>query len=762
MRQLPPIGSGSSPAPSARNKAMLTFTLALAAVLLLAVLFVPAVAADEPFTLTILHTNDTHANIQPCMATCNNQNLGGVARRYTAIQQVKAEGGNVLVVDAGDPFQGTLFFNYWQGQEASYFMNALGYQAMAIGNHEFDSGPPALARFIQDADFPVLSANIDASAQVSLTGLIEPYTIIEVAGEQVGVFGLTTEDTTFISSPGPDVTFADVTATAQATVAALQGMGINKIIALTHIGYTPDLALAAAVSGIDVIVGGHSHTPLGPMPGAQGDYPTVVNSPAGEPVLVVSAWEWGKYLGRLDVTFDAMGMVESYNGNPILINASIPEDPAIAADVAVFYAPVQQLANTVIGETEVILDGGNPAARIGEANMGNLICDAMLWKTQGAGGQICITNGGGIRASLGVGDVTVGNVLTVLPFGNQIATLGLTGADVIASLENGVSQYALVSPAGRFPQVGGMRFSFDPERPAGSRVLSAEIKNPDGSFSPIDPSAIYTVVTNDFMRRGGDGYTVFRDNAIDPYDSWAVMADSVIEYIEMPAASGGLDGVITEAMYPRGGEGRITLRSANVNRSRRFNVGQDTFIDATRPALNFGNAQTMWVGFNDQMRPIVQTPFPICDNVHTCIPSNAQVDLAYLYLYVFEGRGFANWSQSVMGVSAHSVNSMWDEATANWTTPWASPGGDVGPAMSVTRLGSARINTWLRLDVTNAVTAMVEGNAPNYGFALASDPNNWPAGAPEGLLSARFGFATTNFFDPSKAGYLRIFFRTYE
>lgn len=761
MRQLPTIRSGGSQASSAQSRATLSVILALATVLLLAVLFVPGVAADEPITLTILHTNDTHANIQPCMATCNNQNLGGVARRYTAIQQVKAEGGNVLVVDAGDPFQGTLFFNYWQGQEASHFMNALGYQAMAIGNHEFDSGPPALARFITDADFPVLSANIDASAQVSLTGLIEPYTIIEMGGEQIGVFGLTTEDTTFISSPGPDVTFADVTATAQATVAALQGMGINKIVALTHIGYTPDLALAAAVSGIDVIVGGHSHTPLGTMPGAQGDYPTVVNSPAGEPVLVVSAWEWGKYLGRLDVTFDAMGVVESYNGAPILIDASIPEDPAIAADVDTFYAPVQQLANTVIGETELLLDGNRPVVRSRESNLGNLICDAMLWKTTGAGSQICITNGGGIRAPINAGDITVGNVLTVLPFGNQIATLGLTGADVIAALENGVSRWE--NTDGRFPQVGGMRYSFDPQRPAGSRILSAEIMGADESFSPIDPAAVYTVVTNDFMRRGGDGYTVFRDNAIDPYDSWAVMADSVMEYIELPAANGGLNGVVTAAMYPLEGEGRITRRSADVNRSRRFNVSQDTFIDATRPTLNFGSAQTMWVGMNDQMRPVVQAPFPVCDNVFTCIPSNSQVDVAYLYLYVFEGRGFSNWVQSVMGVSVHQVLSGWDEATTTWAFPWANPGGDVGPAESVVRLGSARIGTWLRLDVTDIVAAIVAGDAENYGFVLASDPTSWPEDAsPEALRSARFAFATGEFFDPSKVGYMRIFFRTYD
>ena len=142
MRRLPTLRSASLQAPARWQRPAISLSLALAVMLVLAVMFVPAALADEPITLTILHTNDTHANIQPCMATCNNGNLGGVARRYTAIQQVKAEGGNVLVVDAGDYFQGTLFFNYWQGQEASHFMNALGYQAAAIGNHEFNSARP--------------------------------------------------------------------------------------------------------------------------------------------------------------------------------------------------------------------------------------------------------------------------------------------------------------------------------------------------------------------------------------------------------------------------------------------------------------------------------------------------------------------------------------------------------------------------------------------------------------------------------------------
>ena len=181
------------------------------------------------------------------------------------------------------------------------------------------------------------------------------------------------------------------------------------------------------------------------------------------------------------------------------------------------------MANTVIGETEVALDGNRPVVRSRETNLGNLICDAMLWKTEGAGSQICITNGGGIRAPIQAGDITVGSVLTVLPFGNQIATLGLTGADVVAALENGVSRWE--NTDGRFPQVGGMRYVFDPSARPATVSCRWTSRTPTVPSAPSIPAEIYIVTTNDFMRRGGDGYVVFRDNAIDPYDSWAVMAE---------------------------------------------------------------------------------------------------------------------------------------------------------------------------------------------------------------------------------------------
>jgi len=486
------------------------------------------VTYTPPVEITILHTNDTHAHLES-FQPWGDVLQGGVARRYTAIQQVKDEGGNVILVDAGDAFQGTLFFNVWQGEEEAYFMNALGYQAMAVGNHEFDSGPTALANFINLADFPVLSANIDASAEPTLAGLIPAYTILDVAGEQIGIFGLTTEDTSFISSPGPNVVFNDNVASAQATVTELEGLGINKIIALTHQGYSADLALAAAVDGIDVIVCGHSHTLLGSMEGAAGPYPTEVTSPAGDTVLIVSASEWGKYLGRIDLTFTTDGRAVSYTGEPIFIDEGFAEDPTIAADVATFAEPIQDLMNTVVGQAAVHLEGTRALVRSEETNLSNLICDAVLWETSAENTQICIQNGGGIRASIPPGDVTMGQVLEVLPFGNQIATFGLTGADVWAALENGVSCHE--DQCGRFPQVGGLRYVFDPSQEAGSRIVSVDVKNSGGGYDPIDPDTVYKLASNDFMRGGGDGYDMFANNAIDPYDSGAVLADAVANYI---------------------------------------------------------------------------------------------------------------------------------------------------------------------------------------------------------------------------------------
>ena len=527
------------------------FLLSLLLAVALTLAFVPAAMAEGPITVTILHTNDTHAHLES-FEPFKQPLQGGVARRYTLIEQIRAEGGNVILLDAGDVFQGTLYFNQYQGQADLYFMNAMGYDAMCVGNHEFDSGPAVLAAFVDGAEFPVISANIDVSAEPTLAGKIPAYTVLDVAGEKIAVFGLTTEDTPILSSPGPNVIFKDPISSAEATVDELEAQGINKIIALTHLGYSRDLDLAAAVEGIDVIVGGHSHTLLGDMEGAEGPYPTVVTSPAGEPVLVVTAKCWGSYLGRLDVTFTAEGVVETYGGAPIFIDESIPENPEMAAKLAEYAAPIEELKATVIGQTAVDLDGEREHVRTMETNLGNLICDAMLWRTAADNTVIAIQNGGGIRASIPAGDVSLGQVLEVLPFGNTIVNFDLTGAEIVEALENGVSMVEEVK--GRFPQVGGLRYAFNPDLPAGSRIISVEVWDPaQKAYVPLDLKATYRVCTNNFLYGGGDGYEVFATKAQNVNETGLLLSDVLVEYIKArspvsPAVEGRI--TISEALLP--------------------------------------------------------------------------------------------------------------------------------------------------------------------------------------------------------------------
>jgi 5'-nucleotidase len=517
------------------------------AVMVLAVLFaaIPVMAQGGmagDFTLTVLHTNDVHGRIDEFDSggnSCDESEqaegacFGGVARRQTMINQVKAEAPNVVLLDAGDQFQGTLFYTQYKGGEAQEMMNALGYNAMAVGNHEFDDGPGTLGSFIRGANFPVISANIDASAEPELVGLILPYTVLEVNGEKVGVIGFTTEETGILSSPGPNVKFNNIEESIQAAVDELTAQGVNKIIGLSHAGIGRDREIAAKVTGLDMIVGGHTHTYLSNTDeAAEGPYPVVVDNPEGTPVLIVTDATQAKSLGRLDVIFDADGMVSSYEGNPILLDNSVAKDEAIQTRVEALAAPVKALMEKTIGAAAVDLDGERSNCRFGECTMGDLIADATLWKTADEGVQLVIINGGGVRASIPAGSITVGDVLTVLPFGNLISTFELSGADVVAALENGVSRAENPENegTGRFPQVAGLKFTWDPNQPVGARISGVEVKGADGSFAPIDMAATYKVASNDFMRGGGDGYEVFV-GAANAYDYGDSLDQALQDYI---------------------------------------------------------------------------------------------------------------------------------------------------------------------------------------------------------------------------------------
>jgi len=543
-----------------------------------AILTTSVVLQAGALELTILHTNDFHGRVdeyQTSGARCPTPGdagcIAGSPRIATLVDQYRAAEENVLVLDTGDQFQGTLFYNLYKSEVIAEMMNAIGYDAMAVGNHEFDDGPDELAALIDAVNFPVLAANIKVNiynlylplvfkesagtvaaeaAPVtamalpgsSLLGKLVPYTIVERDGQEVAIVGLTTPETESISSAGPNIEFLDPIETLRATVYDLTSThSVDKIIVLAHQGYDADQLMAAAVSGVDVIIGGHSHTFLytGTPPTSltpAGPYPTVVNSPAGEPVLVVTAYQWGTYLGHLDVTFDPNGVITDYAGNPIYVANSVPKKVEVETLLEPYRAGVADLIATEVGTITVaapINVGGARICRLGECLMGNLVADAMLWKAKqaepAAGYQIAVTNGGGLRAPLITGTVTMGDVMEVLPFGNTLATMGLTGADLLAALEHSARLYP--SENGGFLQVSGMKYTFDPAQPAGSRITAAEVWN-GAAYEAIVPTTVYKVVTNNFTRNGGDGYVMFRDNAINPYDFGPDLAATLAEYFE--------------------------------------------------------------------------------------------------------------------------------------------------------------------------------------------------------------------------------------
>ena len=483
--------------------------------------------ASAEYSLTILHTNDFHARFEPiseydgpCAPEDNTAGacFGGTARLVTAIEAAKARHDNWILVDGGDQFQGTLFYTYYKGAMSAEMMNMLGYDGMTVGNHEFDDGPEVLASFMSAIDFPILMSNADVSAEPLLAGKLAKSTVIERGGERIGLIGLTPEDTDELAAPGPNVTFSDPSAAVQAEVDALTADGVNKIVVLSHSSYAVDQVVAQNTTGVDVIVGGHSNTLLGDMERAEGPYPTMVGDTA-----IVQAYAYGKYLGELDVTFDDDGVVTSASGAPVLIDASVEENPDTVARIVELAKPLEEIRNKVVAQTEQPIGGDREVCRAQVCEMGVLIADAMLDRVKDQGIDVAIQNGGGIRASIDAGEVTMGEVLTVLPFQNTLSTFKVDGAAILAALENGVSQ--VEEGAGRFPQVSGMTFAFDPEAEVGSRISDVTIAG-----APLEPKKVYGVVSNNYVRNGGDGYAMFVD-ALDAYDYGPDVAEVTAEYL---------------------------------------------------------------------------------------------------------------------------------------------------------------------------------------------------------------------------------------
>ena len=511
----------------------------------------PATSTGTPVTLTLMHTNDTHSRMESFTDTVLQ---GGVARRKTLIERTRNEVDagqackNVLLVDGGDFSQGTVYFNAWEGSESIMAMNDMQYDVATLGNHEFDLGPAKLARALkgekvtiagvdyptEKPNFSIVASNLDTSTEASLKGLVQKFKIIDRCGQKYGILGAVTDELPLIASPGPNLKVLDYVSSINAASALLKAQGIDKIILLSHYGYSIDIKKAKELSNVDIIVSAHDHKLLGSAADVTaqttsgtysqtsqiaGDYPTILSNLEGNKLLVVSAFEWGRWLGRLEVSFDAKGNVVTGTNKSLFVDGRIvDEEPTLKAKVANYYAPVQAFSSVQLGTSSMLFSSARGAAspfsvgvRSGETTLGNLVSDLMQAAAKASDGAVAtFNNGGGLRADIKTGTITFGDALSVLPYGNTLYVMDLTGQDVIDLLEASASKvggggFLQLSKELRMTYCASASSCSNPLKPGG-QVTSIQIAG-----KPVDTSKTYRVATNNFTAGGGDGYSVLKN-----------------------------------------------------------------------------------------------------------------------------------------------------------------------------------------------------------------------------------------------------------
>ncbi|WP_300669662.1 bifunctional UDP-sugar hydrolase/5'-nucleotidase [Desulfoluna sp.] len=548
----------------------------------------------DGFSLGVGHFNDSHACLEESSVTLVVEGtkiyapVGGYARLAERALEMRADHENFLLLNAGDVFTGTLFFTRYKGAADLDLMETMQVDAMVPGNHEFDQGPGVLADFIDQATFPLIAANLDVSGDDRLAGKIAPYIIKTFHGVPVGLFGLACEETPRVSSPGETVEFNASIPSARAAVDALKAQGIKVIIALTHQGVAADLKLAQSVNDIDLIVGGHSHTLLGDYSAislnASGlPYPLIEHSPDGHEVLIVQAWSKARVLGELTLMFDGEGRVTHYNGtSQVLLGRRILRKNAEGEKVPVDPSTRDAIVDVVAGIPGLVFvsEEGPVAARIGELSLpidamraevlaqvpetlwhtrvpgsvhvqagvlatGSLIAphvaEAMLYQAQEANmADVCIAiqNAGGVRTDLLRGDLTVGDAFSLLPFGNTLVTLSLTG-DQIRRLLLEAAGLAVSSPTpGAFPYTAGLRYAWALKDETWE-INEIEVFDKE-RWVTLVPESVYRVITNSYLAKGGDGYPDFTGMA-GFYDTGFVDVDGFMAYARKMGTLSPLD-----------------------------------------------------------------------------------------------------------------------------------------------------------------------------------------------------------------------------
>ena len=529
-----------------RGKKLSALFLALVMAFSLAV---PAGAAnwDDDLTghIVILHTNDVHGAID---------NYASVAALKDAYE---AAGAQVLLMDAGDFSQGSTSVNVSEGATAVELMNMAGYDVATTGNHEFDFGYANLKTLMEQAEFPILAANaFTAEGELAMD---EANTTFQLGDVTVGVFGLATPETATKAHPAKleGVTFLaedELFACAQEQVDELTAAGCDYIICLGHLGIDAEstgnrsIDLLENVTGIDVFIDGHSHS-------TQSDIAEETNGTGmvGDTILTSTGTKL-ESVGVVDIAADGTIDASTISMEELNATEGFTPDQDIATRVSEINAQIEEDMGQVIGTSEVDLDGVRENVRASETNLGDLITDAMLWQAGQDNEEVdaAITNGGGIRASIAAGDITKKSVNDVLPFGNTLYVVELTGAELLEALE--ASTYCTPEPVGAFPQVAGIEFTINTGAAydAGENYPGTTYAEPASinrvtiltvGGQAFDADATYTIVTNDFLAAGGDTYYAF-SAAESGYDTGISLDQVVMDYITEE-----LDGTVTAAAY---------------------------------------------------------------------------------------------------------------------------------------------------------------------------------------------------------------------
>ncbi len=468
------------------NKRNLSFSLLYATASLtvgICLRSAPAEAQTRDVKLTILHTNDTHGHLLPfsypdirerssfVSVLREKRDIGGAARRAALVRRIRAEGGHAtLVTDSGDLCDGTPFSTEYHGEADVAALNAMGVDLACPGNHEYSNPLSQVKRLIAEAKFPFLSANSLEKATGS--PVFTPYTIRTVDGVRIAFFGLMTYDARTYPAAKSELTMEVPLETARKLVPELRKKA-DLVIALTHIGVEEDMELAAVVPGIDVIVGGHSHTYL-PHP-ILIPHPNDLRPHSVKGTVIVQDYQWGGSLGRLDLTFHREAgedwTVSAYRGTLLPVNRSLPEDPAVAQVVESYWAPIRAKYGEVLGEAAAdFIQKGDDYAEY------NLVCDA---EREATGAEVVLENFGGVRAPLAQGKITYGDLISMDPFGNTLVTFHATGKQIKAILE----RYT--------PAVSGLRY----------RVERGELKEVLAGNTPIDENRVYSGATNSYYAK---------------------------------------------------------------------------------------------------------------------------------------------------------------------------------------------------------------------------------------------------------------------